>query len=83
MIHDVNGKAYTIAIHPGADPPNGPLTLRFDDPRMGESPGWSNAITGDGAVIYPLAPDQPYIDYLRVVPHWLTHMEHAVDEANR
>ena len=83
MIHDVNGKAYTIAIHPGADPPNGPLTLRFDDPRMGESPGWSNAITGDGAVIYPLAPDQPYIDYLRVVPHWLTHMERAVDEANQ
>jgi len=28
-------------------------------------------------------PNQPYIDYLRVVPHWLTHMEHAVDEANK
>ncbi len=83
MIHNVNGKTYTIAIHPNADPPHGPLTLRFDDPRMGESPGWSNAVTSDGAAIYPLMPDQPYIDYLRVVPNWLQHMEHAVDEANK
>ncbi len=82
FIRQVDGRTYTMAIHPGADPPNGPLTPRFDDARMGEGSGWSNSIARDGAVIYPLVPDQPYVDYLRVVPHWLTHMEHAVDEAN-
>ena len=83
LIHQVDGRTYTMAIRPGADPPVGPLTLRFDDPRMGEGPGWSNSITSDGAVVYPLVPDQPSVDYLRVIPHWLTHMEHAVDEANK
>ena len=74
---------YTMAIRPGADPPVGPLTPRFDDARMGYGPGWAVSIASDGAVIYPLVPDQPSVDYLRVVPHWLTHMERAVDEANK
>ncbi len=83
FIRQVDGRTYTMAIHPGADPPNGPLTPRFDDARMGEGSGWSNSITSDGAVIYPLVPDQPYIDYLRVIPHWVRQMERAVDEANK
>ena len=83
LIYHSDGRTYTMAIRPAADPPIGPLTLRFDDARMGDSPGWSNAIASDGAVIYPLAPDQPYIDYLRVVPDWVRQMEHAVDEANK
>jgi len=77
------GHTYTMAIHPGADPPNGPLELRFGDPRMGETPGWSNAITSAGAVVYPLMPAQLYVHYVRVVPHWVERMERAVDEANK
>ena len=76
-------RTYAIAIHPGADPPHGPLDLRFVVPRMGESPGWSNAITSDGAVIYPLMADQLRVRYVRVVPHWADGMKRAVDGANR
>jgi hypothetical protein len=77
------GHTYTMAMHPGADPPNGPLELRFGDPRMGETPGWSNSITSSGAIIYPLMPEQLHVHYVRVVPHWVERMERTVDEANK
>jgi hypothetical protein len=82
LLHDPGGRTYTIAPHPGAHP-YGPLELRFTDPHMEETPGWSNSIASDGEVVYPVMPDEFHLRYVRVVPHWVAHMEHAVDEANR
>lgn len=83
MVHHPSGRAYTIAIRPGADPPHGPVQPLFDDSRMGETPGWSNSIGSHSEIVYPVMPDQPYVDYLRVVPGWIMKMERAVNEANR
>ncbi len=50
---------------------------------MEETPGWSNSIASGGEIVYPVMPDELHLRSVRVVPHRVAHMEHAVDEANR
>jgi hypothetical protein len=83
VTHLPRGDVHTFARTPGAETPFGPPELRIQDPRKGESPGWSMAITGDDRVLHPVSPDQTSVAYVRVVPGWVEEMKRAVDEANR
>ena len=52
-------------------------------PEFIESPGPAYALTPDGKVVYLRgAPERP-VQYLHVIPDWVSKMRHAVDDANR
>lgn len=44
--------------------------------------GQSYALTRDGRVVYVRGSPERPVQYLRVVPNWVAHMKHAVDDAN-
>jgi hypothetical protein len=52
-------------------------------PEFVETTGPSYTLTHDGKVLYLRgAPERP-VQYLHVIPDWVSKMKHAVDEANR
>ncbi|MDX1579961.1 MAG: hypothetical protein R3266_15865, partial [Gemmatimonadota bacterium] len=83
VLHLPSGELFTATRTPDAERPFAPPELRFDDPRRGESPGWSLAVTADDRILHLVSPDQPSIDYVRVIPGWVDEMKRAVDQANR
>jgi len=45
--------------------------------------GWSNRPNWRGGIVYLQGPADTRARYFRVIPHWVTRMKRAVDEANR
>jgi hypothetical protein len=83
LLHQPGGNMFIVRIDPSSDPPFSAPEFLFFDPRKGETPGWSSAVTADDRIIHVRSPDQPQVQYVRMIPGWLSQMKKAVDEANR
>ena len=53
------------------------------DPQFQDTPGWSNRLSHDGAIIYAQNPHPGNARYLRFIPNFVERMKTAVDAANR
>ncbi|HTS89951.1 MAG TPA: protein kinase [Gemmatimonadales bacterium] len=74
---------YLVRIDPATGEPAGAASVWGSDPRFSDTFGWSNRPDWHGGIIYLQGPADTRATYLRVIPHWVAHMERVVDEANR
>ncbi len=65
------------------DAPVGVREVLFTDPRFLDTPGWSHAVMPGGDAVYLQATAETLGYYVRVIPHWVSAMKRAVDEANK
>ncbi|HTS89874.1 MAG TPA: protein kinase [Gemmatimonadales bacterium] len=70
-------------INPATNEIVGPSSVWGSDPRFSDTFGWSNRPSWDGGIIYLQGPEDTGTRYLRVLPHWVSEMRRAVDQANR
>lgn len=73
---------HAVRIDPGTGEPVGTASVWGADPRFSDTFGWSNRPDWQGGIIYLQGPEDTVATYLRVLPHWVTRMKRAVDEAN-
>jgi hypothetical protein len=67
-----------------ADSPVGARDVRFTDPRVVDTLGWSHSVMPGGDAVYLQATAENLGYYVRVIPNWVaTTMKRAVDAANK
>jgi len=74
---------HAVRIDPGSGEQVGTATVWGADPRFSDTFGWSNRPNWRGGIVYLQGPADTRARYFRVIPHWVTRMKRAVDEANR